>query len=179
MQSLSGATQAVILIAVHLPVVRTAPVSFINLHSLLPSFRFITPRSQLKICFNAWHTLLYSLSRLKCANSFRKPSLQYSLGFISLHSVIHSFQDYSIHPLYLLLRSPLRAPCCVTMLRWHKPWLITSLCHASHLHCLSITPFSRFTVQPAGAARKDNSFRSSLHCLLWLAVNQQYILIGF
>ena len=104
--------------------------------------------------------------------SFRKPFLQYSLGFISLHYVIHSFQDYSIHPLYLLLRSPLRAPCCVTMLRWHTPWLITSLCHAAHLHCLSITPYSRFTVQPAGAARKTIPF-VPLSIVFWRRANIQ------
>ena len=39
-----------------------------------------------------------------------------------------------------------------------KSLLITSLCNAPHLHCLSITPFSRFTVQPAGAARKTIPF---------------------
>lgn len=85
-------------------------------------------------------------------------------------SLLH-FSYYSVHPLYLLLRSPLRAPCCVTMLRWHNARLITSLSHAPHLHCLSITPFSRFPGHPAGTARKDNSIRASLHCLLLASIS--------
>jgi len=86
-----------------------------------------------------------------------------------IHSLVNSllyFSYYSVHPLYLLLCSPLRVPCCVTMLRWYKPRLITSLCYTSHLHCLSITPFSRFPGHPAGTARYDKSVRSSLLCLL-------------
>ena len=98
--------------------------------------------------------------------SFRNPSLQYSLGFISLHCVIHSFQDYSIHPLYLLLRSPLRAPCCVTMLRWHKTlaynFVIPRCASALSVH----HSFQSFYCTASRSRSQDNSFRAFLHCLL-------------
>ena len=36
---------------------------------------------------------------------FRKPSLQCSLGSISLHYVLHSFQSHSVHPLPIIWRA--------------------------------------------------------------------------
>lgn len=70
-----------------------AIVSFTPLRSLLLSFRFITPRSQL----NYLHQGRATQSKTQCsthwdAPAFRKPSLQYSLGSIPLHYIIHSLQ---------------------------------------------------------------------------------------
>jgi len=72
---------------------RQATVSFTPLRSFLPSFRFITPRSQLNHLLQgrasqATHKAIHMGMHLP----FRKPSLQYSLGFIPLHYVIHSLQ---------------------------------------------------------------------------------------
>ena len=36
---------------------------------------------------------------------FRKPTLQYSLGSIPLHYVLHSFQSHSVHPLPIIWRA--------------------------------------------------------------------------
>lgn len=43
---------------------------------------------------------------------FRKPTLQYSLGFIPLHFVLHSFRSHSVHPLPIILLA-LRTTVCV------------------------------------------------------------------
>lgn len=73
--------------------VRAATVSFTPLRSLLPSLRFITPRSQLFICDMAGQALKQGTNHYTGpAPAIRKPTLQYSLGFIPLHFVIHSLQ---------------------------------------------------------------------------------------
>ena len=44
---------------------------------------------------------------------FCKPTLQYSLGSIPLHYVLHSFRSHSVHPLPIILLA-LRTTVCVT-----------------------------------------------------------------
>jgi len=90
--SLRYATQFVTLLAAHTVFVTAATVSFMPLHSFRPSFRFITPRSQLLYCYKAWHTSGTQGKAKVMHKPFRKPALQYSLGSIPLHYVIHSLQ---------------------------------------------------------------------------------------
>ena len=166
MQSLSGATQAVILIAVHLPVVRTASVSFINLHSLLPSFRFITPRSQLNICFNAWHTLLYSLSRLKCAHIISQaiPTILTGFHFTTLsHSFISGlFNPPAVSFITLAIAGPL--------LRYDASLAQTQAYNFVMPRCASALSvhhsFQSFYCTASRSRSQDNSIRTSFHCLL-------------
>ena len=51
---------------------------------------------------------------------FAKPTLQYSLGSIPLHYVLHSFRSHSVHPLPIILLA-LRTAACIQGLHWHKP----------------------------------------------------------
>ncbi len=79
-------------------------VSFMPLHSFRPSLRFITPRSYLKYLLQGLAHLATLKAKHKwCTFLFAKPSLQYSLGSIPLHYVLHSLQSHSVHPLPIIL----------------------------------------------------------------------------
>jgi len=87
------ATQFVTLLAAHTAFVTAATVSFTPLCSLLPSFRFITPRSPPDHLLQGRAFLpTHKSSNQSMHLPFRKQSLQYSPGFITLHYVIHSLQ---------------------------------------------------------------------------------------
>lgn len=88
------ATQFVTLLAALTAFVTAAIVSFTPLRSFLPSFHFITPRSQPIHLLQGWasHTNTTEARHNGNAPAFRKPALQYSPGSISLHYVIHSLQ---------------------------------------------------------------------------------------
>lgn len=95
--------------------IRAATVSFTPLRSLLPSLRCITPRSQLSFASWPGSPLAIHKSSHRAAPAIRKPTLQYSLGFIPLHFVIHSLQYRSVHPLPIIWLAGrplrLRSPC--------------------------------------------------------------------
>ena len=78
------ASQFVTLLAAHTAFVTAAPVSFMPPHSFRPSFRYITPRSQLCRC--SFHGFPPANTQIQpTAGStfhFATPTLQYSLGSI-------------------------------------------------------------------------------------------------
>lgn len=67
---------------------------------------------------------------------FRKPSLQYSLGFISLHYVLHSFQSHSVHPLPIILACLAACHSCGFVMVFDQPHnsLTQIKTHAKPLH---------------------------------------------
>ena len=70
-----------------------APVAFTPLCSFLPPFRFISPRSQLAVCFKAGSRHQSTKANTQAGHQpLHKLPLQYSLGSIPLHYVIHSLQ---------------------------------------------------------------------------------------
>ncbi len=85
-------------------------VSFMPLHSLRPSLRYITPRSYLNNLLQGMAHLPHTNQNTVMHIPFRKPPLQYSLGSIPLHYVLHSFQSHSVHPLPIILLALLA--CC-------------------------------------------------------------------
>ena len=67
---------------------------------------------------------------------FRKPTLQYSLGSISLHYILHSFQSHSVHPLPIILRALRACRSCGFVMVFvlpHKAVMKTKT-HAKPLH---------------------------------------------
>lgn len=67
---------------------------------------------------------------------FRKPTLQYSLGSIPLHYVLHSFQSHSVHPLPIILLALLACRSCGFVMVFdpqHKGLMRTKT-HAKPLH---------------------------------------------
>ncbi len=88
-------------------------VSFMPLHSFRPSLRFITPRSYLKNLLQGMAHFAHSQIKAQAMHiPFRKPTLQYSLGSIPLHYVLHSFQSHSVHPLPIILLALLACYSC-------------------------------------------------------------------
>lgn len=69
------------------------------------------------------------------AHTFSQATLQYSLGSIPLHYVLHSFRSHSVHPLPIILLA-LRTTVCVTGLHWHTPSLMHWPPHKA-LKCMS------------------------------------------
>ncbi|MBS1952195.1 MAG: hypothetical protein JST37_14415 [Bacteroidetes bacterium] len=68
-------------------------VSFTPLCSFLPPFRYTSPRSLLPVCFKAGSRHQSIKTNTQAGHQpLHKPPLQYSLGFIPLHYVIHSLQ---------------------------------------------------------------------------------------
>ena len=75
-----------------------APASFTKLRSLLPSFRFISPRSQLNICFSAWHPAPKTQTiALQDAQFLSQATAAVLTGFHSA-SLRHSFTSVSFSP---------------------------------------------------------------------------------
>ena len=71
-----------------------APVSFTKLRSFLPRYASLHHVRSQAICFSTWHPAANTQIRHgRMHSSLRKPTLQYSLGFITLHS---SFIHFSI-----------------------------------------------------------------------------------
>lgn len=67
---------------------------------------------------------------------FRKPTLQYSLGSIPLHYVLHSLQSHSVHPLPIILLALLACRSCgfvMVFVLLHKGLMKTKT-HAKPLH---------------------------------------------
>lgn len=67
------------------------------------------------ICYKAWHPFALHNSYIKreCTYLSAKLTLQYSLGSIPLHYVLHSLQSHSVHPLPIILLA-LRTTACVS-----------------------------------------------------------------
>ncbi len=88
-------------------------VSFMPLHSFRPSLRYITPRSQLDHLLQVMaHFATHKIKAQAMHIPFRKPTLQYSLGYIPLHYVLHLFQSHSVHPLPIILLALLACYSC-------------------------------------------------------------------
>jgi hypothetical protein len=108
------ATQFVTLLAAHTAFVTAAPVSFLPPHSFRPSFRSITPRSQPDHLLQGMaHYPTHKAKAQVMHIPFSQAMLQYSLGSIPLHYVLHSFRSHSVHPLPIILLA-LRTTVCVT-----------------------------------------------------------------
>lgn len=99
----------------------------------------------------------------------RKPSLQYSLGFISLHYVIHSLRSPSVHPLPIILLA-LRPPSALRGFSGTEPFLISRwlMPRSAPSLCVHHSRWS-FYCPPQPVALAGNSVRTSLHCLCRLA----------
>mgnify|MGYP003578972408 CR=1 FL=1 len=82
------------------------------IHFVLRSATLHHVRS-LTICYKAWHTILSTKQSTSDAHTFSQATLQYLLGSIPLHYVLHSFQSHSVHLLPIILLA-LRTTVCVT-----------------------------------------------------------------
>jgi hypothetical protein len=119
-----------------------ASVSFTQLRSFLLSYPFHFTTFVAMHLLEAGHTLSsHNPNHISMHQSFRKPSLQYSLGFILLHFIIHSLSSIQSTRCLLLLCSP-----CGHCLRYgvylsqHQFLYGEAICHVTPLHCASIMP---------------------------------------
>jgi hypothetical protein len=102
--------------------VRAATVSFTPLRSILPSFRCITPRSQLYICFMAGHPFSQAQSN---THGLHQPfaSQRYILTGFHSAALRHSFTSVAFSPpaaYYLARRPPTSAAFTLRMLIAHS-----------------------------------------------------------
>jgi hypothetical protein len=105
------------------------------IHFVLRSATLHHVRS-LTICCKAWHTIRSTKQAQVMHIPFRKPTLQYSLGSISLHYVLHSFQSHSVHPLPIILRALRACRSCGFVMVFvlpHNVFMKTKT-HAKPLH---------------------------------------------
>lgn len=80
-----------------------APVSFANTSFIRSSLHFISPRSQLAVCFKAGSRHQSIKANTQAGHQpLRKPPLQYSLGSIPLRSSLLHFSYCSVHPLPII-----------------------------------------------------------------------------
>ncbi len=79
------------------------------IHFVLRSATLHHVRS-LTICCKAWHTIQLTKQSTGDAHAFSQTNTTYSLGFIPLHYVLHSFQSHSVHPPPIILLALLA--CC-------------------------------------------------------------------
>jgi hypothetical protein len=77
--------------------VRAAPVSFTPLHSFLPSFRFITPRSQLNHLLHAGHPKPGTKQHTRECTSLSQANATILTGFHSA-SLCHPFTSVAFSP---------------------------------------------------------------------------------
>lgn len=115
--------------------VRAATVSFTPLRSFLPSLRFITPRSQLFICFKAWSALPPHNSIHMQPHTFSQAIATILTGFHSA-SLRHSFTSVAFSPPAannLARRPPTSAAFTLRMLIAHS-YLISQSTAKVHLH---------------------------------------------
>lgn len=86
------ASQFIARLAAHTAFVTAAPVPFMPPHSFHPSFRYITPRSHPDHLLQDLVALSRQIAQTHgCTYLSAGPTLPYSLGFIPLHYVLHSF----------------------------------------------------------------------------------------
>ncbi len=115
--------------------VRAATVSFTPLRSLLPSLRFIAPRSQLFICFKAWAAFFSHNPTHLQPHAFSQANATILTGFHSA-SLRHSFTSVAFSPpaaYYLARRPPTSAAFTLRMLIAHS-YLISQSTAKVHLH---------------------------------------------
>ena len=91
------ATQFVTLLAAHTAFVTAATVSFTPLRSLLPSFRFITPRSQLNNLLQGMGCIAKHNSKHMQPHTFSQANATILTGFHSA-SLRHSFTSVAFSP---------------------------------------------------------------------------------
>jgi len=135
--------------------VRAASVFFTPLRSLLRSFRFITPRSQLPICFMSGprHSIL-TISNHRRGTSHSQAIATILTGFHSA-SLRHSFTSVAFSPpaaYYLARRPPTSAAFTLRMLIAHS-YLISQSTAKVHLHSSSrAVCFAKFTARDSYGA---------------------------
>ena len=115
--------------------VRAATVSFTPLRSLLPSFRFITPRSQLYICFMAGHPFSQAQNNTRGCTSHLQANATILTGF-HFAALRHSFTSVAFSPpaaYYLARRPPTSAAFTLRLLIAHS-YLISQSTAKVHLH---------------------------------------------
>ena len=112
-----------------------AIVSFTPLRSLLPSFRFITPRSQLYICFMAGHPFSQAQNNTRGCTSHLQANATILTGF-HFAALRHSFTSVAFSPpaaYYLARRPPTSAAFTLRLLIAHS-YLISQSTAKVHLH---------------------------------------------
>ena len=177
----SGAPQAVMLLAVHPPFVRAAPVSFTQLHSFAPlSFHF-TMFAANQFCSRAW----LSCHPERSEGSFyinRKAqtlsqSLISSLGSIPLFRRSFISARFS-PPAANIVMLAVPAIACVTGLYWHIATLMQA-CHIKPLHCAPITACRPFYCAPQSLALAGRIRSFVPHSLLQpLPARRKYSLLS-
>lgn len=102
--------------------------------------------------------------------SYFKPSLQYSLGSISLHCVIHSHQERSVHPLPFIVVLALRPLSALRGFTGTNIYAYMAMPYAA-LHPFTVRPscLKSFYCPPQSVALAVTSGRASLLFLCRLA----------
>jgi hypothetical protein len=143
--------------------VRAATVSFTPFRSLLPSFRFITPRSQLHICFIAGHPCSQAQSNTQGCTSHSQANATVLTGFHSA-ALCHSFTSVAFSPpaaYYLARRPPTSAAFTLRLLIAHS-YLISQSTAKVHLHSSSrAVCFAKFTAR--------GSYGAGIAAATWLS----------
>jgi hypothetical protein len=162
------ASQFVTLLAAYTVFLTAAIVAFMPPRSFLPPFRFITPRSQLSICFMAGHPFTQAHTGSQGNAPATAQAITTILTGLHCASLRHPITSAAFSPPAANNLARLAATGCVTGLRLHIPFAYAV--HAT-LRPFTVRPsfLTSFYWPPHPVALAGTSVRTSLQCLLRLA----------